>query len=89
MNKKSMFKMVKEKYLSTRETHAKYKLLKNLVKHRNWNGFVRVVRFDWVRKVVRGRGCEDMEADRGIRGNSNNKQYSNSLDYKNNRSISI
>ena len=47
--------MVKEKYLQTRETQAKYKLLKNLIKHRNWNGFVKVVRFDWVRKVVKGK----------------------------------
>ena len=81
LNKKSMFKMVKEKYLQTRETQAKYKLLKNLIKHRNWNGFVKVVRFDWVWKVVKGKG-QDMEVDRGLKRN-NYKQYGDSSYYEN------
>ena len=55
LNKKSLFKTIKERHLETRETHAKYKLLKNLIKHRNWNAFVRTVRFDWIKNIVRSR----------------------------------
>lgn len=47
---------MKQKYLEGRETNAKYRLLKNLVKHRAWNGFVKVVRFDWVKNVIRAKG---------------------------------
>lgn len=49
--------MIKERYEKIRETYGKYRLLKNVRRHRGWIGVVRGLRWGWVkRKIGVGRG---------------------------------